>query len=320
MDLDRDNALIGLLVLTCVGVFTGLAFHRSMTRLVKVEVPYQVSLDRAGDLAPGTPVLLQGVQVGQVKGVNLQRQGVTYRIQANLGLRPDITLWEGTRAEVVSRALGGASLALVLGPAAERRTVLAPGSTLPGDVAPGLADAVGEIQALARNANAGLEALRRSLSARGAGVVLDHPALRQVLGQLDTTLQEAGTLARSGQGLAAEAQPALASLARVLASLEGPAATLDRRQGDLDQAVASLARALTELEGLSRDLRARLGSTGPEAEATLQSLQRTLQSADTLLRLLQAKPSRLLYGRPTGKELEAARPAAPTGSSDKPTK
>lgn len=320
MDFDRDDARIGLLVLTCVGLFTALAFHRSMTRLVKVETPYHVSLQHAGDVAPGTAVFLQGVQVGQVKAVNLARRGVAYEITADLGLRPDIVLWQGTRALVASKTFGGATLELVLAPEDTRRTVLNPGSTLPGEVAPSLGGAVEEVQALARTLNEGISDLRTQLSQRGAGVLLDHPPVRQVLLDLDQTLRHAGALAQQGQGLATQAEPAMASLTRSLTSLEGTLAVVSRRQGDLDTALGSMAGTLKEMEGLATDLRAQLRTTGPEADATLKALQRNLLATEELIQLLKAKPSRLLYGTPGDKEREAARKAVREPNPIKPTK
>lgn len=310
MTFDRDDAKIGLLVLLSLGVFIALLFHRSMTRLVKTETPYTVRLHSASDIAVGTEVYLQGVRVGQVNSVDLDQEGVEYRVRARIGVNPKIALWGGTKVLVASKGFGGAFLDLQLGPVAQRKVALQPGAVLEGEVAPSIAGVVEEIQGLARNLNTSVDLLRGHLEKKGLGALLDHPSVRKVLVDLDETLRSANTLAKDGQGLVKKADPATESLARSLASLEKTLAMVEARNGDLDSTISGLARTMKELEGLTTEMRGQLKSTGPEADAALQALNRNLQTTEELLLLLKAKPSRVLWGTPGAKELEAARKKA----------
>ncbi len=307
MNFHRDDAKIGLLVLLCAGLFLGLLFHRGMTRLVAKETLQYVRLKDAADVPVGTEVLLQGVRVGKVNAVDLQRDGAAYRVTARLGLRPEIVLWKGTEVRVNSRTFGGGFLELMLPPEADRSEVLSPGTTLSSTVAPSLGGAIQDVQTLVRNVNESVVGLRSHLERRGAGALLDHPAIREVLRGLDQTLTEYRTLAMEGQGLLRKSDPALESLTRSLASVEQTVKVLEKRQGDIDAIVGSLSRTLKETEALVTTVRGQMTTTLPETEATLKALHRNLQASEELLELLKQKPRRILWGSPSAAEKEAAR-------------
>lgn len=313
MNFDRDDAKIGLFVLLTAGLFVALLFHRGMTRLVAEETPQFVRLQDASDVPVGTEVLLQGVRVGKVNAVDLQRDGSAYQVTARLGLRPEILLWKGTSVRVNSRTFGGGYLELVLPPEADRRDPLPPGATLGSTVAPSMAGAIQDVQALVRNINSSVEGLRAHIEKRGAGALLDHPAVRQVLLQLDGTLKDYGQLARDGQGILAKADPAVSSLDRSMASVESTLKVLEKRQGDLDAIIASLAKTLKETEGLATDLHGQMKTTLPESEATLKALRRNLEATEELLEILKAKPRRIVWGSPSAAEREAARKKVQAG-------
>lgn len=307
MTFDRDDAKLGLFVLLTVGLFIALLFHRGMTRLVAEEAPQYVRLADALDVPVGTEVLLQGVRVGKVNAVDLQREGASYRVTARLGLRPEILLWKGTTVRVNSRTFGGGFLELLLPPEQARREALPSGSTLESSVAPSMAGAIQDVQTLVRNVNASVEGLRTHLEKRGAGALLDHPSVKQVLVGLDATLKDYSQLARQGQDLATKADPAMASLQRSLSSVEQTMEVLETRKGDLDAIVVSLAKTLKETEGLTADLHGRMKTALPEAEAALQALHRNLRATEELLEILKTKPRRIVWGSPSAAEVEAAR-------------
>ncbi len=313
MTFDRDDAKLGLFVLLTAGLFVGLLFHRGMTRLVAVETPQFVRLQDASDIPVGTEVLLQGVRVGKVNAVDLQREDTSYRVTARLGLRPEILLWKGTTVRVNSKTFGGGFLELMLPPEGARREVLPPSATLSSDVAPSLGGAIQDVQMLVRNLNASVESLRTHLEKRGAGALLDHPSVRQVLMGLDTTLKDYSQLARDGQGLVRKADPAVASLDRSMASVESTLKVLEKRQGDLDAIVTSLAKTLKVTEGLAANLHGQMKTTLPETEATLKALRRNLEATEELLEVLKAKPRRIVWGSPSAAEREAARKKVQAG-------
>jgi ABC-type transporter Mla subunit MlaD len=310
MKLERDDAKIGLLVFLALAVFAGFIFHRGLSAALRKEARYRVALESASDLSEGTEVQLQGLRVGQVKDVRLQRDGVNYRFLATLGLRTDILLWQGTRAVVVARPLGGAFVDLQLPDPALRIAALSEGATLLGGSGPSLATLVEDASHLVANLDGALAETRAQFKVKGAGVVLDHPPVAKLLADLDQALAEYRLLAARARALADHGQTSLDAADRNLAKLDRSLTTvqdlLGRHEADLDTALTHLAGTLTESEALAREARALLARGGPEAEEVLRALDRNLKSSEELLELLKAKPNRVVWGKPSPAEREAA--------------
>jgi len=310
MRLEKDDAKIGLLVFLTLALFVGFIFQRSLATIFRKESHLQVRLQSAADVAEGTEVQLQGLRVGQVEKVRLQRDRVQYHFLADMGLRTDIVLWEGTKVLVVAKPLGGSFLDLQLPPPAERREALAPETILAGASGPSLATLVADIDALVENINRGVDELRGQLQARGVGVLLEHPQVRTVLLNLNQTLQSFQQLAEEGGGLARQGGGSVKNLDRALASMQQVIdqihALLSDRQGDLDAIVVHLAGTLKEMESLGKELRVVIQDRGPEAGESLKSLDRTLRSAEEMLELLKVKPNRVVWGKPTQAERDEA--------------
>jgi ABC-type transporter Mla subunit MlaD len=314
MRLEKDDAKVGLLVLLTLGLFVGFILHRGMTRLLRRVARIQVRLENAADVATGTEVQLQGLRVGQVDEVHLRRDGVQYHFLAQLGLRPDIVLWEGTRVVVVSKPLGGAFLDLQLPPPERRDELLKADTVLPASASPSLGTLVDAITALVANLDRGVDELRGEFKTRGLGALLEHPNVARPLRSLDRSLQSVDRLAGDSRRLVQRGETAVASLDRALVDLQGNLAQvrdlLDGRGDDLDAVAASLGSTLKEIEGLARELRAQVAQAGPDTDAGLKSLDRTLRAAEELLELLKNKPSRVIWGKPSQKEKDAARERA----------
>ncbi len=252
--------------------------------------------------------------MGQVKGIRLKRDGVEYRFLATLGLRTDIVLWQGTRAVVVAKPLGGSYVDLQLPEPALRLAALQPGATLLGASNASLATLLEDASQLIANLDGAVTDLRGSFRAKGAGAVLDNPRVAKVLADLDETLLEFRKLALEGQALARHGDASMAVADRSLVNLDKSLATvqglLERRSGDLDAIVANLAHTLRESGELAKEARALLKTAGPGADAALKALDRNLRSTEELLEILKAKPNRIVWGKPSRAERdEAARRA-----------
>ena len=310
MRMQRDDAKIGLLVFLTLALFLGFLFQRSLTAVLKKEFHIQVLLANASEVAEGTEVQMQGLRVGQVTGVKVKLDGVEYRFLADLGLRTDIILWEGTQAEVVAKPLGGAFVDLRLPPPAARVRALAAGTVLAGTTGPTLAALVDGIDHLVRNLDGTVTDLRTQFQQKGAGVVLNHPQVAAVLANLQETLKAFEVLAREGQGLVHHGGEEMTVVDRSLASLEKSLGAvqklLDNRSGDLDGIITHLAGTLVETETLSRELNALLVKAGPNSQEVIKALERNLKSTEELLELIKNKPNRLVWGTPDETEKEAA--------------
>jgi ABC-type transporter Mla subunit MlaD len=310
MRLEKDDAKIGLLVFLTLALFVGFIFQRSLATIFRKESHVQVRLESASDVQAGTEVQLQGLRVGQVEKVRLQRDRVQYHFLADLGLRTDIVLWEGTRVLVIAKPLGGSFLDLQLPPPSERREILAADTVLEGATGPSLASLVEDIDGLVGNVNRGVDELRGQLQTKGLGAVLDHPQVRQVFLNLNQSLTSFQRLAEDGRDLIRQGGGSMKNLDRALATLQQcidqVQALLSGRRNDLDAIVVHLGGTLKEMEGLSQELRAVVKQVGPDGGESLKSLDRTLRSTEELLELLKAKPNRVVWGKPTQAERDAA--------------
>ena len=308
MKFARDDARVGLLVVTAVVVFGGLLFQRSLSALFKKETTIKVRLDNVSDLVVGTEVQLQGLRVGQVNDIEPKREGVQYHFLASLGIKPDIVLWQGTRGIVVAKLMGGAFMDLQLPDFQARTFVLEPGAVLEGGTAGSLTTLIDKVQEFIRNLNETLTDLRGSFKEKGLASILDHPDVKKALQDLDATLLDARALIATGQeavkGIDATLARDLASLEKSLAIIHG---LLEKRGGDIDEILSNLSIALKQFNDLSTEARALLKADGPELDAMLKTLNRNLKSTEELVEILKAKPNRLVWGKPSEKEKEAAR-------------
>jgi ABC-type transporter Mla subunit MlaD len=310
MKLERDDAKIGLLVFLSLALFMGFLFQRSLRAIMKKEFHLQVRLLNASDVVEGTEVQLQGLRVGQVEAVELTRDGVTYGFLATLGLREDIVLWQGTRALVVAKPLGGAYVDLLLPAPGARVAVLAPGSVLAGTTGPSLATLVEGADTLVHNLNQGVDEVRDQLSRRGLGAVLDHPQVAQILASLQGTLKAFKQLARDSQGMVQHGESAMTAMDRSLASLDkslsSVQALLESHSGDFETIIKGLAGTLKEMEVLVKEASGLLQTAGPSGGEAVKALERSLRSTEELLEILKAKPNRAVWGKPSPAEREAA--------------
>jgi len=310
MRLEKDDAKIGLLVFLTLALFVGFIFQRSLSTIFRKESHVRVRLASAADVAEGTEVQLQGLRVGQVEQVQLQRDRVQYHFLVDLGLRTDIVLWQGTRVLVVAKPLGGSFLDLQLPPPAQRTEALGPGSVLEGASGPSLGTLVADLDQLVGNLDRGVDEVRAQFQARGAGVVLEHPQMRAVLQNLDQALQSFQQLAEDSRGLVRQGGGFVQDLDRALVplrqSLEQLQAEMSSHRGVTGTILVRMADTLKEVEALTRDLRATVQQAGPDADQSLKSLDRTLRATEELLELLKAKPSRVVWGKPSQAERDAA--------------
>nr|WP_320131177.1 MlaD family protein [uncultured Holophaga sp.] len=304
MRIERDDARIGLMVIVALLLFAGLLLHRSYRVISTRETRLKVRLASASEVLVGTEVQLQGYRVGQVDSIELERQGVEYTFLATLSIPRELALWRGTRAVVNSRIVGGSFLELQLPPVAERKQLLDPSQVLETDRSASLASLLDQIQSLVKHLDQGVMEVRTQFSRRGAGLLLDHPSIRKPLGTLDATLGEYHALAREGRSTLQEADGDLASARKSLALIQE---LLERRSTELDSIIVNLEATLRSLRTLSEHSDALIRQGGPEAEEALRTLNRDLKSAGELLELLKAKPSRVIWGRPSAKEQEAAK-------------
>ncbi|MBI3132314.1 MAG: MCE family protein [Acidobacteria bacterium] len=309
MIVERNDAKVGLFVLVGLGLFLGLVFLKTAQQVTERTYPMKARLARLEGVDVGTEVQLQGWRVGRVEKVELQREGTAYSFIATLSVKEGIRLWDGTKAVVVPKGLGGVAVSFELPPEDARSKELAPGALLPGDSGVSLGGVLEKVDSLLENLNGAVSDLR----SKGAGVVLDHPQVKPILRSLQATLDAYQALGVDARALAAKGGHSLEELDRSLVALSASSRAvqqlLEKRGPDLDRALADLPAVMAQLKGLTAMLQDLLAEDRPEIDATLKALRRDLESAEELIELLKRKPNRLVFGTPGTAEKEAARKA-----------
>lgn len=307
MIVNRQDARLGLFALAAAGLFVGLLAYKSAPKVARSSRPFVVRLDQLQGVAVGTPVLLQGYPVGQVDQVELKREGVAYAFLADVSVRKDIALWQGTKALVVGQGLGGSALSLELPPTDQRVAELKDGATLAGAPGSSLDTVIAKADKLIGDLDGSVADLRAQFQQRGAGVVLDHPAVAKALKDLDATVRSYQGLAEQGQKAAARLDPALADLQ---ASLHQVRALIEGRAGDLDSAIKNFASLAQRLNDLSAALDEAVRTDQPQLAGTLKSVQATAKSLQELVELLKQKPHWAVWGSPSDAARQKAKDEA----------
>lgn len=307
MIVKRQDARLGLFVLAALALFLGLLAYKSAPAVTASTRPLSIRLEDLQGVEVGTPVLLQGFQVGRVERVTLNREGTTYSFLVQATIQKDLVIWNGTKAAVVGQGLSGTALALVLPPVDQRGKVLAAGAVLPGEPGSSLGTVLAKADKLLGDLDGSVNDLRAQFKAKGAGVVLDHPAVAKALKDLDSTLRAYKGLADQGSKTVAGLDPALADLQ---ASLKQVRTLLDNRSGDLDTTVKNLASLTQRMDSLSAALDEAVRTDQPQLAESLQRVNALTKSLHELVELLKQKPHWVVWGSPSDAAKQKAKDAA----------
>ena len=309
MIVNRQDARLGFFVLAALTLFLGLLVYKSAPKVSESNHPLFIRLEQLQGVDVGTPVLLQGYPVGRVDKVDLKRDGTTYYFIARASIQDGILLWDGTKAAVIGQGLSGTALSLVL-PAADQRTVeLRDGAILPGEQGSSLDTVIAKADKLIGDLDGSVNELRAQFRQRGAGVILDHPAVAKALKDLDATL-------RSYQGLAEQGKHAVAGLDPALADLQGSLkqvrTLLDNRSGDLDTTLKNIAALTQRMDSLGAALDEAVRTDQPQLADTLKGVKALTASLQELVELLKQKPHWVMWGTPSNAAKQKAKDAAAT--------
>ena len=305
MIVKRQDARLGFFVLAALALFLALLTYKSAPKVAASDHSYAIRLDQLQGVEVGTPVLLQGYPVGRVEQVDLQREGTSYYFIARASAEKRIVLWEGTKAAVIGQGLSGTAISLVL---PDQRTVeLQNGATLPGEAGSSLDTVIAKADKLFTDLDTSVNDLRGQFQRRGAGVLLDHPAVAKALKDLDVTLRSYQGLAEQGKHAVAGLDPALADLQ---ASLKQVRRLLDNRSGDLDATLKNLASLTQRMDALSGALDEAVRTDQPQLADTLKGVKALTASLQELVELLKQKPHWVMWGTPSDAAKQKAKDAA----------
>lgn len=288
------DALVGLLVVFAVGVATAaLIITRGWTER---RVTIYMRSPSVQDLKADTPVLLQGLPIGEVRSISPQvdsaRIGapeflVELKIRETYDNGKSIKLPLGTRGEIMSSGLiGAASISLIV-PTNDIKAALQPNDTIRGTTTQGWTDVLKEVadtlrmqvSDILRDTRKALATVERTASGVDQQVRAIGPELSQTLVGVQKTIDQL--------------QPTLVSANKLLNSTDSRMAVL---QDSVLQTVTAARRMLASADTLTWRLTAMADNMSPEVQKTIVNLRETSAKLDWFIDQVSRRPHRLLTG------------------------
>jgi ABC-type transporter Mla subunit MlaD len=289
------DALVGALVLGAIAVLiAALVVTRGWTE--RRVVIYMLS-PSVQDLKQETPVILQGLAIGEVKDISplpdsAGRMGpptfvVALRLRERYANGLPIRLPLGTHAEISSTGLiGNASISLVV-PPNQIQAALQPGDTIRGTLTQGWTDVVKEVADTLRTQVSGilrdtrtlLGSLNRTARTAETEVTRTAPEIRQTLASARAALDRLEPLLVRASNTLANADTGLASLQDSLTLLMADARRLINRADTLTSSVNTLTTDLS-----------------PDIRQTLRTMRVMSAKMEYFIDQVSRRPHRLLTG------------------------
>jgi phospholipid/cholesterol/gamma-HCH transport system substrate-binding protein len=224
------EARVGAVTLLALVAAIGFALALPGTGLLRPQgYPVTVSFKDAGGIAPGAPVRMSGVQVGQIQAVGLSSTGEAL---ITLMIRPGVEIPQGSRFRLATAGIVG-----------DQFVAVDPGRPGPA-IAPGAVVRGSEGFSLERTA-ARLEAAADQVAVfvRNADALLGDPQMRRDLREAIRNAREATEIAR---GVLVETRGAVASVRRTATAVEAVAGSV-RKVTETD--IVAVAQDLRTMSG-----------------------------------------------------------------------
>lgn len=292
-------AIVGIILL-----FFGLNFLKGMS-LFSNDDTYYIKFKDISGLSASNPIYADGYQVGVVKGINYDYANngdIVVRFSVDNGLR----IPEGSTAEIVGDLMGNVKMNLLLANNPRQRVM--PGDTLTGSINNGV---MGTVAALVPTIEKMLPKMDSILASVNA--LLADPALaqslhnvRDITQNLTTTTRDLNTLMTTVNGrmpgLLNKADAALGKAGTTLDNTSRLTANL--AEVDVAGTMEQVNRTLANVQQITDKLNSKDGSLGllMNDPSLYNSLNATVQSADSLLTNLKAHPKRYVHFSLFGKK------------------
>ena len=285
-------AIFGLVIL-----FFGMKFLKGLSIFSKGNT-YVVVFDNVTGLSDSSPVYVNGVKVGTVTSIDCDYTHPD-KIVAAVGLDEQLTLRQGTRAEIVSDLLGNVKLELKLGDVTAAR--LAVGDTIVGGMQSGLmSKATGMVPQIEKMLPK-LDSILASVNA-----LLADPTLSRSLHNVEDITAGLTTTAGELNKLTVSLNRQLPAIMSKADGVMANADTLTHSLNTLDLAstMAKVDQTLRNVEQMTAKLNSNEGTLGllmRDAEL-YNNLNSTMAHADSLMIDLKSHPKRYVHFSVFGKK------------------
>lgn len=288
MELERNDIWVGLFVIIGVVVIVGTLVVIAQGRFGDT-IPLVARFDAIAGIQEGTPVMLRGYRVGEVKRIDFTSHPEV-RFDVHFVIAKDVGLHQGTRAVITSTNMIGENY-LLLDVTAANGTELAAGDVIPGESAQQLNDIVDRVDGVLLGAQRTVERLSEALRSadveEGAGVAVqvDRIPLREMtettvqlrllietltraVGEMQPSITQTASVA---QGTMQTAQWTTAEAGSLLAENRDQLASLI---ANLDATTKNVNDLVVEIHGITRENREEIAGTMRELEKTSANLAR----------------------------------------------
>ena len=285
-------AVAGLLVL-----YFGLHFLKGMT-LFSGDNKYYVKFKDVSGLSVASPIFANGYRVGVVEDVVFDYEN-TNEIVATIGVDPQLSVPQGSRAEIATDLMGNVKVLLVLGDAATG--MVAPGDTIAGGQQVGAMGKAADMIPTVQQMLPKLDSILASVN-----TLLADPAIAHSLHNVD---QITADLTRTSHDLSQLTASLNRQMPQMLKNADGVLAntnqiTKDISNLDIATTMASVNTTLKNVEQMTATLNSREGTLGllMRDPGLYNNLNSTMMHADSLMIDLKQHPKRYVHFSVFGKK------------------
>lgn len=278
-------AVIGIVVL-----FFGLNFLKGMS-LFSNDNTYFIKFNNISGLSASNPIFADGYQVGVVKGIDYnydQNDGVVVRFDVDNNLR----IPKGSTAEIESDLMGNVKMNLLL--ANNPRERVQPGDTIVGELSGGITGKVAELIPSIQKMMPKLDSILASVNA-----LMADPALAQSLHNIEKTTAQLEVSSRQLNTLLTTVNRGVPPMMAKANGVLDHTNTLTANLAALDLAgtMSQVDETIANLKNFTAKLNGNQGSLGllMNDPSLYNNLNKTLNSADTLLNNLREHPKRYVH-------------------------
>jgi phospholipid/cholesterol/gamma-HCH transport system substrate-binding protein len=285
-------AIAGLLVL-----YFGLHFLKGMT-LFSGDNKYYVKFKDVSGLSVASPIFANGYRVGVVEDVVFDYEN-TNEIVATIDVDTQLSVPQGSRAEIATDLMGNVKVLLVLGNAADG--MVAPGDTITGSQQVGAMGKAADMIPAVQQMLPKLDSILASVN-----TLLADPAIANSLHNVD---QITADLTRTSHDLSLLTAQLNRQMPQMLQNADGVLAntnqiTKDISNMDFAATMTSVNTTLKNVEQMTAALNSREGTLGllMRDPSLYYNLNSTMMHADSLMLDLKQHPKRYVHFSVFGKK------------------
>ena len=305
----KKEIIIALTALLAIGLlFFGMQFLKGK-QLFSNDVTYKIRFSDISGLTTTSPIYVNGFKVGVVKGIHYDYAHPD-NIDVEVGISKEMSIPEGTTAEITSDLLGNVQVALQLGDLRERH--LPEGGTIQGVINSGMMGEIATMMPTIKQMVPKLDSIMASLN-----TILADPAIptslhniRQVTSDLTVSTRQLNALLADVNGrlpgIMDKASGTITRADNTLATANTMMTTINNKVGavDVEATMAKVDQTLTNMQQLTEKMNSRENTLGllMNDKTLYNNLSGAAGSFDSLMTNIKAHPKRYVHFSVFGKK------------------